>query len=579
MKFKKSLLVVSLGLLTFGCSTTHTEKFEDEHLRTKEMFDKEFPDYVKKATPKQDQIGQEHEGFYVADDEYFIERQEEEILPIEFNMDTAISFDEYIKDEEDIPANLVSSQIFKKTGIKVEFAVDMQAFNNTANNMGANVTGTNGLPASPLQAIVPQVGVGQDSTGSFGVNNMQNSERSQLKIRPFEYEGQLRDVLDYIGVVNNLKWKYDESSDKVFFYEQAVETFYIFEQAIEIKADNTITTKTNSQGGGGNGGSQGARMGNNQQMQFSKEENAWKDIETELEQMLSTKGKIAFNTRQGTVVVQDNDFVLSQVRDRIEKINAEARRTVTIDFSIVNVKIDDSNNLGINWSYVNDSLKSSLLGGFDLTTGLGNLSSSLENATIGQLGSLDPLYNGNYFGIQTNDNFNVLLGILNQLGSVNISTRTTFPTLNNHPMSFQITQNADYVASIDRKTNNETGDENVSTEIDTVKDGVTLTVTPRIIGEEVRLEYSMSLNVNDGLVQAPGVDGVQLPRESNKDFNQSIIASNGQTTVVMAYQKEDSKTSSQGPFSDTLWFLGGNESYSTNKEIVVITATPFFELK
>jgi hypothetical protein len=52
MKFKKSLLVVSLGLLTFGCSTTHTKKFEDEHLRTKEMFDKEFPDYVKKATPK-----------------------------------------------------------------------------------------------------------------------------------------------------------------------------------------------------------------------------------------------------------------------------------------------------------------------------------------------------------------------------------------------------------------------------------------------------------------------------------------------------------------------------------------------
>ena len=47
----------------------------------------------------------------------------------------------------------------------------------------------------------------------------------------------------------------------------------------------------------------------------------------------------------------------------------------------------------------------------------------------------------------------------------------------------------------------------------------------------------------------------------------------------MAYQKEDSKTSSQGPFSDTLWFIGGNESYSTNKEIVVITATPFFELK
>ena len=574
MKFKRNLIVISLGLLAFGCSTTHTGKFEDEHLRTKEIFEEEFPDFVNKATPEQDSIGQEHDGFYVDYNDYFIERQEEEVLPIEFNMDTAISFDQYIKDEEDIPANLVSSQIFKKTGIKVEFAVDMNAFNDTAQGVGAAGVGQ----TNPLQAIIPQVGVAQDSSGQFGVPQLGNSnQRNELNIIPFEYEGELRDVLDYIGVVNNLKWKYDESSDKVFFYEQAVETFHIFEQAVEIRSDNTISTQTNASGG--QGGSQGAQLGNDQQIEFKKEENAWEDIEEELSSMLSSRGNIAFNTRQGSVVVQDNDFVLSQVRDRIKSINEEARRTVTIDFSIVNVKLNDSTNLGVNWSYVNDSLKSNLLGGFDLTAGMGNLSQGLAQQNINSLGGLDTLNGGNVLGIQTNDNFNLLLGMLGQLGSVNINTRTTFPTLNNHPMSFQITQNEDYISSIDRETNNETGDENVSTEIDTVIDGVTLTVTPRIIGEEVRLEYSMSLNVNDGIVQAPGVDGVQLPRQSNKDFNQSIIASNGQTTVVMAYQKEDSKTNSQGPFSDSLWFLGGNEGYSTAKEIVVITATPFFELK
>lgn len=572
MKFRKNLIVVSLGFLAFGCSTTHTEKFENEHLKTKEMFEEKFPNFVEKATPKQDNIGEEHNGFYVDYDDYFIERQEEEVLPIEFNMDTAVSFDQYMKDEENIPSNLVSSQIFKKTGIKVEFAVDVNAFDNAA-----QTTGAAGL-ANPLQAIIPQTGIAQDSSGQFAVNQTQNSNsRNEFSILPFEYEGELRDVLDYIGVVNNLKWKYDESSDKVFFYEKAVETFHIFEQAVEIKSDNTISTSTNAAGAGGQGG--GAQLGNDQQIEFSKEENAWEDIEEELESMLSSKGNIAFNTRQGSVVVQDNDFVLSQIRDRIESINEEARRTITIDFSIVNVKVDDSTSLGINWSYVNDSLKSNLLGGFDLASGLGNLSGTLESTAINQFGQLDPLNGGNFFGIQSNDNFNLLLGMLGQLGSVNISTRTTFPTLNNHPMSFQITQNEDYISSIDRETNSETGDENVSTEIDTVIDGVTLTVTPRIIGEEVRLEYSMSLNVNDGIVQAPGVDGVQLPRQSNKDFNQSIIASNGQTTVVMAYQKEDSKTNSKGPFSDSLWFLGGNESYETDKEIVIITATPFFELK
>lgn len=562
MKFNKNLLAYSIGLLVLGgCTTTHTEKYEDEYLKTQEAFKEKFPDFVEKATPKQDNVGQEHKGYYVDVDNYFIERQEEEVLPIEFNIDTGLSF------EEEKPVNEVSAMLFKKTGIKVEFILDAGSFQEAAGAAGAE------LPADGALSLLSTNGVGADATGLLQpqVFSGQTGNKEDM-LKPISFEGTLRELLDYVGVINNLKWKYDELADKVFFFEQSIETFFVYEQALEIDTSNQISTKTDSSGG------DGASLGNQQKISFKKKEDAWNDITEELKSMLSSKGKIAFNTRQGSVVVQDNDFVLSKVRDRIEKINDEAKRTVTVDFSIVNVKVNDGNNLGINWSYVNDSLENALLGDFGLSTGLGSVAQSLNGTDIGSVGSLLPTYGGNTYGIKQ-DNFNVLLGMLSEVGSVNISTRTTFPTLNNHPMSFQITQNEDYVASIDRETNSETGDENVSTEIETVKDGVTLTVTPRILGEEVRLEYTMSLNVNDGLVQAPGVDGVQLPKESNKDFSQSIIAKNGQTTVVMAYQKEDNKTGSSGPFSDSLWFVGGSESYSTNKEIVVITATPYFKLQ
>jgi type IVB pilus formation R64 PilN family outer membrane protein len=553
MKFKKNIILLSLGLIAAGCTSTHTSKYEKAYKESDESIKDEYKARLKQATPMQDNVGQEHSGFYVDVDSYFIERAEEEVLPIEFNVNTAIMF------KEDTPVNEVAADIFEKTSIKVEFIIEQGAFSDASSDSSAPV------PA-------PQIGVGADAAGTFSGMPMMPQESKENTLKKMDYEGSLREILDYVGVINNLKWKYDEKSDKVFFFEQSIETFYIYEQAVVIKSDNKISTSTDASG-------EGSKLGNDQKISFTKEEDAWGDIEEEIKSMLSGKAKIAFNKRQGSVVIQDNDFVLSKVRDRIDKINIEAKRAVTVDFSIVNVKLNDANALGVNWSYINDSLKSSLLGGFDLAAGLGQAAPSLGGSELGGLSSLIPLYKGNTYGVQTGDNFNVLIGMLNEVGSVNVNSRTTFPTLNNHPMSFQITKNEAYVASIDREKNSETGDENVSTEIETIKDGITLTVTPRIIGEEVRLEYTMSLNVNDGLMQAPGVDGVQLPKESNKDFNQSIIAKNGQTTVVMAFQKQDTKTASQGPFSDNLWFLGGQEGYSTNKEIVVITATPYFKMQ
>lgn len=567
MKFKKTLISLSVAIIVAGCSSTHTGKFEKEYEGSKQKIEKDYPDSAKKVIPTLEELGKEHEDYYVDVEDFSLERVKESILPLEFKEHTEIFY------KNDPTVNQLVTDLYLKTGIKVEFVFDNKNFEGEIADANAMIAT---LPEAPQAEGAVANGMGIDSTGIFqnAFTEIPNQTPEEQKLKKMNYKGTLQQVLDYVGVLNGLKWKYDEKADKVFFYEKSIETFYIFEQALEIQADNKITTSSNSQGENGS-----ASLGNQQNISMKRDENSWKDIEEELKTMISKDGKIAFNKRQGSVVVQDNDYVLSKIRDRIEKINAEARKTITIDFSIVNVKLEDAKNLGINWNYVNTTLKNKLLGNVDLTAGSGAVAPSLGGSNISDMGGLQPLYGGNYYGIRTGDNFNMLLGMLSEIGTVNITSKTAFPSLNNHPTTYQITQNEDYVSSINREKNSDTRYENVTTEIDTVRDGITLTVRPRIIGEQVMLEYSMSLAVNDGLTQAPGVDGVQLPKQSNKDFSQSIIANNGQTTVIMAFQKEDGKTNAKGPGSANLWFLGGSEAYSNNKEIVVITATPFFELK
>lgn len=565
MKFKKTIISLSITMVLVGCSSTHTGKFSNEFDNSKQKIE-EYQDTQKKVIPTLEELGREHEDYYVDLEDFSVERVKDSILPLEFKEHTEI----FYKNEPTV--NQIVTDLFLKTGIQVEFVFEEKSFDGEISEANSLIAT---LPEAPQNENSLANGIGIDSTGVFQNAFTEIPQKSEEpKLKKMNYKGSLQQVLDYVGVLNGLKWKYDEKVDKVFFFERSIETFYIFEQGLEINSDSKITTSSNSQGENGS-----ASLGNQQNITMKRDENSWKDIEEELKTMLSKEGKIAFNKRQGSVVVQDNDYVLSKIRERIENINTESTKTITIDFSIVNVKLEDAKNLGINWNYVNTTLKNKLLGNVDLTAGSGAVAPSLGGSNISDMGGLQPLYGGNYYGIRTGDNFNMLLGMLGEIGTVNITSKTAFPSLNNHPTTYQISQNEDYVSSINREKKSETGDENVSTEIDTVRDGITLTVRPKIIGEQVMLEYSMSLAVNDGLTQAPGVDGVQLPKQSNKDFSQSIIANNGQTTVIMAFQKEDGKTNAKGPGSASLWFLGGSEAYSNNKEIVVITATPFFELK
>lgn len=393
--------------------------------------------------------------------------------------------------------------------------------------------------------------MGADSSGS--------SERDELKIKPFDYTGDFESFLDYFTVLHDLKWNYDENSGKVFVYETDIRTFYVYEDDVSINASNSISTQSSSS-------SEGASTGNNQSVSYSNQSVPWDDIEETVNNLLSDNGRVSFNRRNGKVIVEDNDFVLSKIEDYVTKVNDAATRQVAGRVDIITVKLSDSQNFGVNINYLNDALSNNLLGSF---TGSLNLGGSIDGGGFG----------GNALSIENNSGFTGLLGFLSTMGTVNLSSSTDFNTLNNNAVSFQITSNEEYVQRYSAESNTLGSRDNFSVETGVIQDGITMNVTPRIIGDQVRMNFSVALSTNDGFNPDSPVPQIQLPRTSNRNFNQSIISNNGETRVIVAYTRDSGSTTSSGPGSSRLWFIGGNERFEEEKEVILITSTVYFDVR
>jgi len=152
--------------------------------------------------------------------------------------------------------------------------------------------------------------------------------------------------------------------------------------------------------------------------------------------------------------------------------------------------------------------------------------------------------------------------------------------LNNEVYNNQGSKNQEYIASIERsRSNNDNGQDTVSTERDVAVDGLNLSLKPRVIGDRISLEYNISSSSFDGFVDAglgSGLEGIKLKNESTLDLSHKAILRNGQTRVLVASAKEAKTSNSEGPLTHKAWFFGGNESDRVQKEVTLITVTAYY---
>jgi type IVB pilus formation R64 PilN family outer membrane protein len=552
MRFKKTAVAMSLllSVALSGCSSTHTPKWNEIDQDTNDGAN-EILSLKEDIIPKDNRFTEVINGFYIDESPIQIVRNSRNDLPVDFYKHIEMY------EEEPIILNQFSTNVFISTGMKTEFI----------NNTNSSTEDTQSI-TEETEEVAPILDF-NDQLGGLGalgggvntvieeVNLATPEEENTITI---DYSGDLKGLFDQVSVKKNLKWKYDSVSNKVYFYKYETETFVLFGLSEEIETASSVTTNSSTESDGEDQG--GSTTKNEQTIKFKSEQKYWTEVQETVSSMISGDGRVSFNKTQGKITIIDNDYTLSTVRKYVSDLNYETNKQVTLEIKIVNLKITDERNLGINLTHLNDSIGSSI--SESLTLGLGNAANSVSNS------------NNTLKWMNSTGNETLAINALDSYGTVKIDTSFSTMTMNNMPVPIQVTKNQSYISDVQvQEGSTDGGTPLQETKTDTISGGITLMVTPKAVGQNINLNYSMNLSVIDDLAEAPGGSGIQLPLTSTKNFVQRVSIKNGQPTVIAAFEKTDSKNGSTHPLNKNLWFLGGSETFEKEKELLLIMITPY----
>lgn len=558
---------VSLAILA-GCSSTHSPDFRKAHDRVSELTEKDFDQKAKLITPNRHEIGKIHSGVAYHDiNNYTLVQRDERKLPSSFMQPVTM-----LDNSKPYTVDELSALLYRSSGIVLDVSSpDLQ-------RLAAERTDENARNQRPsrVEQMSASLGVASDSTGQFEVVNdlaepslsQKNDNRDQLQLKSFSFQGNMKEMLDYVALLNGLKWKFDPASNKAYLYVKDTREFLVHDFGATRTINNTINTASSQQSEASSGGST---------MQYSRNQtvDTWKQIVSSVGGMLSENDTVSDDQKSGLLLVTADDHTLSKVDRYIRTMNEITTKPITLQYRMVRVKYNESDFKGINHNYLNTQLKNGALGRFSMEAGAGNLSANIAANTS----TMASLAQGNYLAL-ANDSFQALMGFLNTVGTAELAYETHVVIPNNEVYTHQGGKNQEYISSIQRSNFIEgAGQESITTTTDVAVDGVNLTLQPRIAGDRVMIDYSVAnsdfISLDDAGL-GNGLEGVKLKRDSSLYFSNTATLANGQTEIIKMVSETEETTSAQGLVDKALWFLGGNESRQKEKSVIIMTLTAYY---
>ena len=539
-KFKVSVLAMSVGsVLLSGCSSTHTEKWNEAD----QSFDKnevKFNQAQEQIKPKDRPLTKIVDDFYVDTAPMAIIKEDKTSLPSIFYSNFTMLY----KDRP-VALNDIAGEIYVRTGLSINF-INNEKIPKKEDSKDETEKDGDVIPPptpyfDPSQAAQKEEIIYDDKKEEETADNIY-----------IDHQGTLKQLLDFIAVKKGLKWKYDQSSNKIFIYKYDTRTFTIMGFGEEIERDNKITT---SMGANGSGGSEqsASSTANEQSITIKAKTAYWNGIKGSIKDLVSLKGSVTFNDVQGKIIVTDNDFVLSSIDSLVENLNKDAFREIMLDVKVINLTITDKRNIdaSINIKGINDKFNI----GFGSAIDLLNIPDNTVSFDDGKTSAM--------------------LQMLDHLGKAKVENSINVVTMNNMPVPLQLTQNRSYLKQISTEEDSDSGNETTEVEVGLVAEGITMTATPKAVGQNVMLDYSLNLSTIDSIEKAPGDVQVQLPITSAKNFIQRTNLRNGVPRVIATIERNVDSNDSTHPLNENLWMLGGSEGVNNKKDVLMVIVTPY----
>lgn len=366
------------------------------------------------------------------------------------------------------------------------------------------------------------------------------------------YSGPLSGFLDIIAARYGLSWELVDG--RVAIFRNITRTFVM--KAVPGNAALSSKVSTGSTSGGAASSSETTLS--------ASVLSVWQSIEDGIKAMLTDKGRVVVSPATGTVTVTDAPAAMKSVEAFIKQQNAHLSRQVTVQVQVLSVSLDESDNYGINWDAVWQSV------GGNYNVALGNLLAPPLGA-LGLTFSVPDTATGNMAQWKGSS---AIISALAKQGKVSVVTSVTAVTLNNQPVPVQVGRQTGYLASSATTITN--GVSSTSITPGTVNTGFSLTVLPHIQdAENLFLQYSVDISNLLELRQiTSGGSTIQTPDIETRNFMQRIGLKTGETLVLAGFESAQNSASAQGVGDPRFPLLGGGQNGINSKNIIVVLLRP-----
>ncbi|MFP5381712.1 MAG: pilus (MSHA type) biogenesis protein MshL [Gammaproteobacteria bacterium] len=347
------------------------------------------------------------------------------------------------------------------------------------------------------------------------------------------------------------------------------------------------SVSTSSNGTGSGGTSQSA-------LETSKITSAhsadfWGELKVALETIVGETGKVILSPQSGVVVVKATPRVMNDVERFLKATSLAVERQVMLEAKILEVRLNDGFQTGINWSVLKNGQHKYSAGAnatnFDLLTGA--VSGSLGAVLGGGLPAADGTSSG-LFGLafQTRS-FAALINFLETQGSVHVLSSPRIAALNNQKSVLKVGTDDFFVTEV--STTSTTGGAGTTTTpsvtLQPFFSGISLDVTPQIDEKgRIFLHVRPSVSVvtekvkNIDVGTAGGRLSLPLASSSVSETDSVVQVEDGRIVAIGGMMKQSfdgsaNKVPGLGSVP-ILGYLFGNTNQSSVKSELVILIKP-----
>jgi len=276
------------------------------------------------------------------------------------------------------------------------------------------------------------------------------------------------------------------------------------------------------------------------------ENNFWETLEENLEQLATTEqyeGIVISNRETGTISVRATSAAHEDIQQFVDQVLNSARRQVLIEATVVEVRLNDDFQAGVDWSRIATG------DGWSLTQSL------LSTTTLGT----SPFVSATFADTNADRTVTAAIKALDSFGEVSVMSSPKIMALNNQTSILKVVDNIVYF-SVEQTENIAEGgsvNTNFDVTIHTVPVGFVMNVTPFITeNDEVILNIRPTISRIIRFVSTPvRLDPItseplstpnQIPEIAVREMESVLRVANGHTAVIGGLMQDVASETSAG---------------------------------